>query len=79
MNRASPSLQDWFFAHDDAAAAAAVRLAFAICYVFLLWDIYPVRDLLLGHSGYFGTLDDRYVATGPLNALYHADSPLGIR
>jgi hypothetical protein len=78
VNRASSSLQDWFFAHDDASAAAAVRLAFAICYLFLLWDIYPVRDLLLGHSGYFGTLDARYVATGPLNALYHADSPLGI-
>lgn len=78
MSRAIAILSEWFFTRGDASAAAAVRVAFAGCYLFMLWDLYPVRDLLLGHSGYFGTLDPRYVERGALSLLFHHDSPLGI-
>lgn len=79
VSRPLAALIDWFFWRGDARAAAAMRMAYAGCLLFLLWDLYPVRDLLLGHGGYYGTLDERFVRYGLLDVLFHADSPLALR
>jgi hypothetical protein len=78
LSSSPASLRDWFFARGDASAAAAMRIAFAGCYLFMLWDLFPVRNLLLAHSGYFGTIDTHYVERGIFDLLYQADSTLGI-
>lgn len=72
------ALRNWFFAEGDASAAAAIRIAFGALVLFTLWDLYPVLDLLLGHTGYFGTLDQR-PSLGITNLLYYYDSSLALR
>ena len=74
------SLRRWFFARGDASAAAAVRIGFGLLVLFSLWDLYPVMDLLLGHSGFYGTLDGRYLPPwGLTTVLFHYDSPIALR
>lgn len=79
------SLRKWFFAEGDASSAAAIRIAFGGLVLFTLWDLYPVMDLLLGHTGYFGTIDQRYLPMDQpylariTNLLYYHDSALALR
>jgi HTTM domain len=73
-------LRRWFFARGDASAAAAIRIAFGALVLFAVWDLYPVMDLLLGHSGCYGTLDPRYLPPrGITTLLYYHDSPAALR
>lgn len=70
------ALYGWFFEEGDACAAAMLRIAYGAICLFMLWDLWPVLDLLLGHAGYFGTLDPRFVPPlGLETLLFHADSP----
>lgn len=70
----------WFFEEGDAASAAALRIGYGVVFLFLLWDLWPALDLLLGHGGYFGTLDRRYVPEiGLQTLLYRHDSPGALR
>lgn len=67
----------WFFARGDARTAAAVRIAFAAIYLAMLWDLYPLLHLLLGHGGVFGTLEAfPYELSGPQFLLFRHDTPL---
>lgn len=67
----------WFFARGDARTAAAVRIAFCAVYLAMLWDIYPLLHLLLGHGGVFGTLEPfPYDLAGPQYFLFRHDTPL---
>ena len=73
-------LRNWFFEEGDASAAAAMRIAYGATCLFMLWDLYPVMDLLLGHGGYFGTLDPAYIyPSGIMNLLFRYDSPPALR
>jgi len=70
----------WFFEEGDAASAAALRIGYGLVLLFLLWDLWPALDLLLGHAGYFGTLDPRYVPPAGLETLlYRHDSTGALR
>jgi hypothetical protein len=80
VTRPARPLRDWFFEEGDAAGAAALRIAYGLTGLFMLWDLHPVLDDLLGHAGYFGTLDPRYVdASGFRGLLFRFDSPLALR
>jgi hypothetical protein len=80
MTGSTASLRKWFFAQGDASAAAAIRIAFGGLALFTLWDLYPVMGLLLGHTGYFGTIDQRYLpGISITNLLYYYDSNLALR
>jgi hypothetical protein len=74
------ALGQWFFEDGDASAAALLRIAYGAVCLFMLWDLWPVLDLLLGHAGYFGTLDPRFVpAPGLDTLLFYFDSPGALR
>ena len=78
MTGSTAPLRKWFFAYGDASVAAAIRIAFGGLTLFVLWDLLPVMDLLLGHAGYFGTIDHRYVPR-TVNPLFYYDSNLALR
>ena len=73
-------LGTWFFVRGDARTAALLRIAFSSTVLLILWDLYPVMDLLFGHAGLYGTLEPYpYRLDGISYLLFHADSWLGLR
>ena len=80
MRAWAAALHRWFFEEGDAASAAALRIGYGLVLLFLLWDLWPALDLLLGHGGYFGTLDPAYLPPSGLETfLYRHDSPGALR
>ena len=74
------ALHRWFFEEGDAASAAALRIGYGLVLLFLLWDLWPALDLLLGHRRYFGTLDPAYLPPSGLETfLYRHDFPGALR
>ena len=70
------SLGRWFFERGDPRVAAALRIAFAGTYLFMLWDFYPVMPLLFGHRGLMGTMEPVLKGlTGFQYLLFQHDSP----
>jgi hypothetical protein len=66
----------WFFAEGEATSAAALRIALGLYTLFVLWDLYPVLDDVLGHGGIFGTLHAEAVdRSGWKRLLWRHDSP----
>lgn len=67
----------WFFAEGDATSAAALRIALGLYTLFVLWDLYPVLDDVLGHGGLLGTIHAEAVDTsGWKRLLWRHDSPV---
>lgn len=69
-------LNNWFFIFGDARVAAVIRIAFGTLLLFMLWDLYPIKDLLLSDNGINATflqhlsqLDPKE-AVNPFNPLY---------
>jgi len=61
----------WLFSTETPHLAALMRIAFGTLYLVILWDFYPVMDILFGHGGLFGTMSDGYVnLRNPFHALY---------
>jgi hypothetical protein len=70
-------LVEWFFERGDARVAAALRISFGLIFLFTLWDLYPVLDLLMGHAGVYGTIHrEAFNPFHPFALLYQFDSPL---
>lgn len=79
MSKLLHDLRTWFFAEGDPRTAALLRIGFSAVYLLILWDLYPVLDLLFGHDGLYGTLEPYpYALEGLPYLLYHHDSPLGL-
>jgi hypothetical protein len=76
MNATARHLLDWLFARGDGYGAAAMRIAFGLYALWVLWDLYPMLDVLLGHEGMYGTMNPAArTNTLPLDLLYVYDSP----
>jgi hypothetical protein len=70
----------WFFEKGDARGAAALRIAYGLIYLYMLWDLYPTMDLVMGHSGVYGSLNpEAFNLNHPFNLLYRFDSPAELR
>lgn len=70
----------WFFESGDAIVAASLRIGYGILFLYILWDLYPSLDLVLGHSGLFGTIHQKpTIGYNPLFILYIFDTPIPLR
>lgn len=80
MKQLLRDLDGFLFARGDARTAAALRISFCAVYLLILWDFYPVMDLLFGHSGLYGTLEPYpYELDGLAYLLFRHDSPQALR
>lgn len=44
----------WFFEKGDARVAGALRIAFGLIFLFILWDLQPLLDFLISQSTFVG-------------------------
>ena len=76
MNETARRIWTWFFARGGPHSGAVLRIVFGIYALWVLWDLYPVLDVVFGHEGMAGTLNpDARMSSGPLDFLYAHDSP----
>lgn len=76
MNDTARKVWAWLFARGAPHSAAVLRMVFGAYALWVLWDLYPVLDVVFGHEGMAGTLNpDARVRTGALDLLFDHDSP----
>ena len=80
MKNTFQRLVSWFFEKGDPAVAASLRIGYGLIYLFMLWDLYPMLDLLLGHAGLYGSIEKQYINFAhPFSLLYRFDLPGPLR
>lgn len=73
-------LSNWFFERQDPRSAAAVRIAFCLTWLLILWDFYPAMNLLFGARGLFGTMEPLpYALDDWRTLLFHFDDPVSLQ
>lgn len=66
----------WFFERGSGVGAAIVRMVYGSIYLFILWDLHPVMNLVMGERGLNGSLDNSYFnLLNPFGILYRYDLP----
>ena len=80
VRKASLKAMDWLFFKPPAETLVSLRIGFALILLYQLWDLYPVRHLLLGYSGLYpaDSVKAFINAFNPLNVLYFVKNPHGI-